>query len=191
MAIYPNKAHNKKSLTRTVLPSSEPVSLADVKLFLRIDSTDFDSLLDRHITSAREWLENYLHRSFISQTHVLSCDYLENGMELPNPPITSITSVTIHKNDGTDSTWSTDNYFLFNNKLMFSQNADTSVSTRSNFGFSITYVAGYSGNVASCIKDAIMRLVASLHENNCFSPEILDEVKMLVSSEKIYQIGAV
>jgi hypothetical protein len=47
-------------------PKCEPVSLADMKTFLRITDTDQDSIIARLISAAREYCETFTGRAFIN-----------------------------------------------------------------------------------------------------------------------------
>lgn len=52
----------------TVQPTSEPVTLAEVKDWLRVDWTADDALLSTLITRARAWAETITHRALATQT---------------------------------------------------------------------------------------------------------------------------
>lgn len=85
-------------------PASEPVAVADVKTFARIDDTldaasnaASDALLSSLIVSAREEAEQITRRSLLLQTLELTLGRFPRwgrGVELPRPPFVSITSVT-------------------------------------------------------------------------------------------------
>ncbi len=57
-------------LERVSGPSSEPITLAEMKLHLRTfaSDTDEDDLISALITSAREWVENYTGRALMDQS---------------------------------------------------------------------------------------------------------------------------
>ena len=55
-------------------PATEPVSLAEVKSYLRIDGTADDAVLTILIASARRSAEEYTKRAFITQTWQLTLD---------------------------------------------------------------------------------------------------------------------
>lgn len=53
-----------RSLVRATEPASNPVTLAEAKLHLRIDSSDDDALIGNLITAATRWAEDYCDRTF-------------------------------------------------------------------------------------------------------------------------------
>lgn len=63
-----------RSLTRSVQPVVEPVSLAEAKLHLRVDSEAEDSLILGLISAAREWVEVYLDRTLITTQWTMKMD---------------------------------------------------------------------------------------------------------------------
>ena len=65
------------ALVTIIEPASEPVSLADAKQYLRLDSgfTDDDTLITSLIQAARRWAEVYTRRRFIYQTVRLEMDF--------------------------------------------------------------------------------------------------------------------
>lgn len=70
-------------LTRTTNPASEPVSLQEVKDYLRIDHVDEDALLGALIVTAREVCEAYLNRSLITQTWTMFLDGFPGSLNEP------------------------------------------------------------------------------------------------------------
>jgi hypothetical protein len=110
----------------TVAPSQEPVFLADLKDFLRIDigDTSNDSLLTTLLSSARVWCEQYTRRRFVSQTINYLQDFFPGlsqyggyppglitgsgdhffyqrlAFHLPYSPVQSVTSVSFTSQNG-------------------------------------------------------------------------------------------
>lgn len=73
-------------------PATEPVSLNEAKLHLRVDITEDDALITRLIVGAREWAEKYTRRSLITQDLRLSLDSfpIDGGaIEIPRGPVQS------------------------------------------------------------------------------------------------------
>lgn len=56
-------------------PGVEPVTLAEVKSFIKQDGTSDDDLLNSLITASRERIEDYLNRTLICTTWELSRDF--------------------------------------------------------------------------------------------------------------------
>jgi uncharacterized phiE125 gp8 family phage protein len=103
-------------------PTTEPLSLAEVKAHLRLDSTSDpspteDVELAAWITAARQYVETFTHRACITQTWDLKLDGFpcDAAIVLPNPPLISITTatglvVTYTATTGTLTTWAEANY---------------------------------------------------------------------------------
>jgi hypothetical protein len=90
------------ALETIVYPTSEPVSLADLKDFLRLDASDTsnDAIIQALAVAAREWAEGFTNRRFITQTVRLSVDYFPgyidsrlNGSSFSSPFVTGANSL--------------------------------------------------------------------------------------------------
>ena len=95
-------------------PTVEPVTLTEVKAQLGIQSTDTasDTVLTRHITEARKWAEGYMRRSLMPQTHERRLDAFVEQIELPLPPVASVSSVKYIDADGVLTTVDAADYTL-------------------------------------------------------------------------------
>jgi uncharacterized phiE125 gp8 family phage protein len=82
-------------ITRLITPpATEPVTLAEAKLHLKVDDDAEDTLITSFIAAARAQCEHILGRSLITQTWELVLDSFPAGsIELFNPAIISVTSV--------------------------------------------------------------------------------------------------
>ena len=91
-------------------PAIEPVSLAEAKAHCRVDVADEDALIDTLRVAARQYVETFTRRPLITQTWDDKRDGFPCGsdeaLELPLPPVSSITSVTYTATDGTSTVWS-------------------------------------------------------------------------------------
>ena len=91
-------------------PAFEPVTLAEVKVWLRLDSdyTAEDDLLRGLIQAAREWAEHYTQRAFVERTveSTTNSRHLV-GLGVGLGPVTEVVSVTVA---GTELT--ADDYYL-------------------------------------------------------------------------------
>ena len=59
---------------RTVAPTTQPVTLMEVKRHIRLDINDDDDYVQNLVKRAVAWCENYTRRAFITQTWELKLD---------------------------------------------------------------------------------------------------------------------
>lgn len=99
-------------LTLTTAPATEPLTLADAKLQTHVDGTAEDDLITSFIASARSEAETRTGRALITQTWTLYLDHFpESGeIDLPRPPLQSVTSVQYIDTDGVLTTLATSEY---------------------------------------------------------------------------------
>lgn len=100
------------SLIVITAPATEPVTLAEARLHLKVDSTDDDTLISALITAARQQAEHRTGRALITQTLEKVLDAFPSDIELPMPPAIAITSVKYINTSGTEQTLDTDQYSL-------------------------------------------------------------------------------
>ncbi len=168
-------------MTLTVItpPASEPVSLSDVKSFLRIDHDDEDTLLDLLITASRLHLEQMLGLAFITQTVREVRDSFHDPMRLSNhgrtyrlgvQPVVSVTSVILRDAAGEAHVWDTDQYLVLGGlegALIAAPDAHCPVPLRSAAGIEITMVVGFGATAASCpapLRQALLMQIAQNYE---------------------------
>lgn len=92
----------KMILTLTSESTTEPVSIAEMRTFLRMESTDStaeDTLIGAYITVARQLAENMTKRSFVTASRSLVINNFPNStavIELPRPPLsTASTNISV------------------------------------------------------------------------------------------------
>lgn len=135
----------------STLPCAEPVSLDEMKLHLRIDGTDEDTLITSLIQAARSYCEDYQARAYISQTLTLKLnDFpVTDSIRLPRPPLVSVDSITYVDNNGATQTVSSSVYTVDTVSepgyvyLSYNQNWPYDVRLIPN-AVTITYKAGYA-----------------------------------------------
>ena len=84
-------------------PLAEPVTLADVKAYLRVEHDDDDDTIAALLAAARAHLEALVRRALITQTWRLVRDeWPSSGRIAVSPaPLRELTGARIHKADGT------------------------------------------------------------------------------------------
>lgn len=104
------------SLVRTIAPSADPVSLADLKAHQRIAHSTEDAILSVYLSAAIERFDGrdgLLGRALISQTWALKLDSFPTGaIDIPLPPLQSITSVVYTDTAGAAQTLDAAQYYV-------------------------------------------------------------------------------
>jgi len=88
-------------------PPAEPLTLTEAKAHLRVDATTDDTLITALIVVARQYAELLTGRAFVQRTLELLLPAFPLGreeIELPMPPLQSVTSITYIDGDGTTQT---------------------------------------------------------------------------------------
>lgn len=95
-------------------PATEPLTLVEAKLHLRVDGSDDDTLITAIITAAREQAEHTLQRALIAQTweRVLDAFPADGIILLGLVPVASVTSVIYLDEAGAAQTVSATDYTL-------------------------------------------------------------------------------
>lgn len=154
-------------------PALEPVSLADVKAHLRIDTDDDDALLSAAIVSARIHVEAATRRMLIEQAWRIYLDGWPRKriVILPVAPLLSIDSVTVYDAGGTPQVVDADDYetdlISVPARLVLGATAPSPVGRVTN-GVEIEVTAGYgttSIDVPSPLRHAVMMLVGHWYEH--------------------------
>ena len=128
---------------------SEIVTTQNVKDFVRIDTSADDTIIDRMITTARIWCENYIGKDIVAKNRTFYLQEVDQRFTLPFAPIASISSVT---SEGTAIDY--DTYGLDDTVI--------EIGTLPADEVKVTYIT--SGLTDSIIKDAILHLVATMYD---------------------------
>ena len=87
----------------TTEPTEEPISVAQAKAYLKVDTDDEDDDVSAMLTEAREAAESECHRAFCTQTLTLTLDDFPWGeIRLPRPPLQSVTWVKYYNEGNTN-----------------------------------------------------------------------------------------
>lgn len=165
-------------------PATEPVSLAEAKLYLKQDATDDDALITSLIASSRQWCEAFTRRALIAQVWELTLDAFpvatrtnpRAAIVLPKGVTSAVASITYIDTDGAPQTLSgptstvpgTDYQEDFSDDaggLLCAAYGTSWPSTRDVPGaVKVQFTAGYAV-VPGQLRDAILYRLASLYEN--------------------------
>lgn len=156
-------ANASRLLRRELEPTTEPLSLAEAKLYLRVDGSDEDSLITDIIAAVREAAEDYLRRSLITQNwSVTYDDYAPGCTPLPNGPVQAVLDVKTINRDGLETVVSDMTYAL--NAAMTQLTFDTVPLAHQ---VKVSYVAGYgdAADVPESIRQGMLMHLAALYDN--------------------------
>lgn len=139
-------------LTQTAAPGSEPVTLAEAKLWLRETQDDQDDVIDHLITYAREKVEGDTSRQLITATFKLFLDQFVDLLYFPVDPVQSITSIAYVDIDGDSQTLDASVYQLDiahdpARLVLAPDQSWPSIQSRLN-AVTITFLAGFGGEPA-------------------------------------------
>jgi uncharacterized phiE125 gp8 family phage protein len=156
-------------------PTSEPVSLEEAKkhLILDADETRDDDLLYAYIQAARCHCESFLGRALITQTWDLYLDAFPdtNYLEIPLPPLQSVTTLKYKDSAGVLQTWDAANYIVDTinepGRICLANSISWPTTYDEAQAVQIRFVCGY-GNASAVpqnIKHAILLKLTGLYEN--------------------------
>jgi uncharacterized phiE125 gp8 family phage protein len=167
------------ALIMTSNPAIEPVSLAEAKLHLRVDSASEDALISSLILTSRLHVETALDLALITQSWSYFVDSwpADPVMALPVRPVQSITAIRLYADNGTYETIPPSRYALDGASTparLVRRDASTYPSPkRVANGIEIAFTAGYGDTAAAVpapVRHSILLLVAHWYEHR----EIVD-----------------
>lgn len=90
-----------------------PLTVNEVKTYLRLDGEDLDDLIESLILSAKEWCETFQGRRYGTQTWDLVLDqFPASVIKLPKAPLQSVTFIRYTEANGTTTTIDPSTYFV-------------------------------------------------------------------------------
>jgi uncharacterized phiE125 gp8 family phage protein len=157
-------------------PITEPVSLAEAKLHLRVTTDTDNTLITSLISSARQHCENITCRALASATFELVMDTFPEKIVLPMSPVESVTSIKYTDSDGIETTLAATEYILYTSEpAVVIPDYDVSWPSFTEYplgAVKVRYVAGYraastdaSLHIPEAIKQAILLIISTLYEN--------------------------
>jgi len=150
--------------------TTEVLTLAEIKTFLRIDGNDFDSILTPFIKVSRQIGENITGREFVEKEFKLYLDTFPqcNGIEVKRSKLKSITSIQYYDVNNALQTLSSADYYFTNDadySSIYINNDKTFPTTyERKQAVIITFKADYP-NRPEAIKQACLSVCSYLYEN--------------------------
>ena len=163
------------ALKIAVVPADEPVTVAEAKEHCRVDVTTDDATIQGFIETAREVVEVAMRQALVTQTWDLYLDSFPGTdyLELPLPPLQSVTYVKYTTKAGVLTTFDSASYMVdtysqpgrIRLKDTYSWPSDELQIVN---GVNVRFVCGYgatAGDVPQRYRLAIMLLAAHWYEN--------------------------
>ena len=173
----------------TTAPASEPITLANAKLHLRVDHSADDDLITALIKAARRWCELYQNRAYITQTITARLDSFSDTIALPKPPLISVTSVKYYDSNGDQQTLDSSYYDVDTTstpgKITLAYGMSWPTIRDVHHCIEIIYSSGYgaAADVPETVTQAMYLLIGHLYEHRESVSEIkLEEVPMGIKS---------
>jgi uncharacterized phiE125 gp8 family phage protein len=145
------------ALTLVSGPAAEPVTAAEMRTHLRLDTTDEDTYLGLLITAARERLVEITARPFVYETYEERLTEFPTGtnrIRLSRAPVVSVTSVTYQDSTAATNTFSADDYHVETapepgSVTLKYQKTWPTTTLETGHPVTVTYRAGYASAAAS------------------------------------------
>lgn len=152
--------------------TSFPITLAEAKLYLKVDINTDDTLITNLIEAATQISEEYTNRFFITTTIEQTCsDFLETK-ELYKSDVIGVTSIKYYDSTNTLVTWNVNNYIVSEEyqpcKITLQDGIDYPEITKRVDAIKILYSVGYGANAASvpqAIKSSILLTLGNWYSN--------------------------
>lgn len=186
---------------RSIEPAVEPVHVIEARDHLRVDSGDDDSVIEDVISAAREHIEEAARRALVTQTWKLYLDEwpVFDFINLPRPPLQSVTSVKYTDKDGLQTTWDSSNYLVDTasepGRIVLAYGVSwPNVTLRPMNPIEVTFVAGYGDpdDVPQRWRRAILLLAGHWYENReatisgTIARTVPFAVESLINLDRIY-----
>lgn len=162
------------SLKQTVPPAAVLIATAAAKAHLRVDTADDDGLIDSYVAAATGRVEEHTLRQLVTATWRYTLDGWPYGnqIELPRPPLQSVTSIVYTKADNTTATVDAASFFVDTDSepgriVLKDGGVWPGDALRPAAAVAVTYVAGYGdpNDVPEGVITAVKLIVGGLYEH--------------------------
>ena len=172
-------------------PTQEPVTLQEVKEYLRVEDSTDERNIRPLIETARRFAEEHLGRALVSTTYTQYYDcyddmsdplwegtrtgpyinYYKNYLVLGKGPVSSVTHIKTYDDDATATTMASSKYYVDKarepSRIVLRTGETFPTSLRVANGIEVEYVAGYSSiySIPEPIRMGILQHIAHLYEH--------------------------
>lgn len=168
---------NFRSLKRIAGPFVEPITLAETKQHLRVDTDTDDSYIAALITAAREYCEDYLDRTLNHTQWQMKMDNFPYEIGMPRPPMvasgtaTQVSVTYVENSLGGTTTLSLSQYRIDRDSTpgvlrpLYGGSWPSHLSDENSL--TVTWWGGYGPNpedVPRVVRHAMLMLVATWYE---------------------------
>lgn len=142
-------------------PASEPLTLSEVKTYLKVSGTSEDTIIELLAKGAREYVEKYTSCLLISRSVTAFFQSVSEPLDLPYGPVVSVQTVHQILDDGTEE--SLTNYRLLG--VSFKEISWT--NGRPINPIKVVYTAGFgtSADVPNMLKVDILKITSEMYHN--------------------------
>ncbi|MBM3617648.1 MAG: hypothetical protein FJX23_03800 [Alphaproteobacteria bacterium] len=151
-----------RALSRVQNPDIEPLTLAEAKLYLRVDGSDDDLLISALIRAGREAAEEFLRKSLAVQEWKITYeDYAPLKTPLPRGPVQEILSVKRITRNGDEVAMAEHAYHLnARHDMLHFETIPMS------FEVSIHYRTGYGDEgIPASVRQGMLIHIAEMYDN--------------------------
>lgn len=155
---------SKVKLSQSVAPTSEPITLAEMKLFISLTKVGDDALVESYITTARQKAESIINRQLMPCTYELYFDVMPSEITLHRPPFVNLVSFQAFDGD----VWNDVTDYELDDKstpaLLYAKSTPTISSNKNSV--KVVYKAGYedASKVPESIKSWIRIEVGYMYD---------------------------
>jgi uncharacterized phiE125 gp8 family phage protein len=174
----------------------QPVTLSEMKTFMKVDLTDEEDLITSLIVSARDSLEKFAGVGMTTKIYDYYIQSLEDVISIPLPPLQSIDNFVYNDSSYSETEIDSSNYkvFAYKNNLkseIVKLNTGTYPTSSATYNpYRIRFSNGYgdtANDVPEGMKTAIKLTVSHWFENR-ESQAIPPEAKSIMRMFKVYNL---
>lgn len=150
-------------LIQTVAPVEEPLSLLEVKEFLRVLDDDSDALINSLIIAVREHIENVTNRQLeVATFEIIASDFIS---KLPKGTINSVLKIEYMDDNGVYKILDSSSYYLYErNGVGYISYSEIPTISDHKQAVKISFTCGYDV-VPESIKQYMKVKISTLYEN--------------------------